>query len=143
MGKNDRFALWECDNDRRYSDHYVIKPHISKWDQSLQMRFFSPKNEYEVKSWTKLVNRVFVDSSGRKETFQLSKYTKLCSNHFKYGRLVEAAPYPTLFLKGYEDDVKFGVKRKASTSIKEPPARKIILQKDPAPRDQKIQREKE
>ena len=81
------------------------------------MRFFSPKSENEVKTWTKLVNRVFVDSSGRKETFHLSKYT------IKYGRPVEAAPNPTLFLKDYDDDAKVGLKRKALTSRKEPPAR--------------------
>ena len=45
MGKNDICAVWGCNNDRRYSDRYFIKPHISKWDQSLQMRFFSLKNE--------------------------------------------------------------------------------------------------
>ena len=44
MGKNDKCAVCGCDNDRRYSDRYVTKPHILKWDQSLQMRFFSPKN---------------------------------------------------------------------------------------------------
>ena len=98
MGKNDRCADGGCDNDCQYSDRYVIKPHISKWDQSLQMRFFSPKNENEVKTWTKLINRVFVDSSGKKKTFRVSKYTKICSNHFEYGRLVEAAPNATLFL---------------------------------------------
>ena len=86
------------------------------------MRFFSPKNENEVKTWTKLVNSVFVDSSGKKKTFQVSKYTKICSNHFEYDRLVEVAPNPTPFLKGYDDDAKVGVKRKAPISRKEPPA---------------------
>ena len=115
MGKNDRYAVWRCDNDRRYSNPYAIKPHISKWDQFLQMRFFFPKNENEVKTCTKLVNRVFVDSSGKKKTFQVSKYTKICLNHFEYGRPVEAAPNPILFLIGYDNDAKVGVKRKAST----------------------------
>ena len=90
--KSDRCVVWGCDNDRRYSDRYVIKPHISKWDQSLQIFFFSPKYENEVITWTKLINRVFVDSSGKKKTFQVRKYTKICSNHFEYGRPVEAAP---------------------------------------------------
>ena len=94
------------------------------------MHFFSPKNENEVKTWAKLINRVFVDSSGKKKTFQVSKCTKICSNHFEYGRPVEAAPNPTLFLKGYDDDAKAGVKRKAPTSRKEPPARKKILRKE-------------
>ena len=33
---------------------------------------FANKNENEVRTWTKLVNRVFVDSSGKKKTFQMS-----------------------------------------------------------------------
>ena len=53
--------------------------------------FFSPRNENEVKTWTKLVNRVFVDSFGKK-TLQVRKYTKICLNHFEYDRPVEAAP---------------------------------------------------
>ena len=107
------------------------------------MHFNSPKNENEAKTWTKLVNRVFVDSSGKKKTFQVNKYTKICSNHFEYGRPVEAAPNPTPFLKGYDNDPKVGVKRKAPTSRKEPPARKKILRKEPALETKKSQPEKE
>ena len=132
MRKCDRCAVWVCDNDRRYSDRDVIKPHISEWDQPLRMRFFSTKNENEVKTWRKLVNRVFVDSSRKKETFQVRKYTKIYSNHFRYGRSEEAAPNPFLFLKGYDDDAKVGVKRNAPLSREEPPARKKILRKKPA-----------
>ena len=109
----------------------------------MQMRFFSPKNENEVKTWTKLVNRVFVDSSGKKKTFQVSKYTKIFSNHFEYGRPIEVAPSPTLFPKGYDDDAKVGVKRKAPTSRIEPPARNKILRKEPALETKKSQPEKE
>lgn len=76
-------------------------------------------------------NRVFVDSSGRKKTFQMSKYTKICWSHFEYGRPVETAPYPTLFLKGYGDNVKVGIERKARTSSKESPARTETLRKKP------------
>ena len=45
------------------------------------------------------------------KTFQVGKYTKVCSNNFEYGRPVEAAPNPTLFLKGYDDDANVGVKK--------------------------------
>ena len=143
MGKNDRYTVWGCDNARQYLDRYVIKPHISKWDQSLQLLFFSPKNENEVKTWIKLVNRVSMESSGKKKTFQVNKYTKICSNHFEYGRPIEAAPNPTLFLKSYDDDAKVGVKRKARTARKEPPTRKKILSKEPALDTKKLQLEKE
>ena len=73
----------------------------------------------------------------------MSKYTKICSNHFEYGRPVETAPNPTLFLKGYDDDSKVGVKRKAPTSRKEPPARKKILRKEPVLEAKKSQPEEE
>ena len=96
------------------------------------MRLFSPKNENEVKIWTKLVNRVTVDSSGKKETSQVNKCTKICSNRFEYSRPVEAAPNTTLFLKGYDNDAKVGIKRKALTSRKESPASKKILRREPA-----------
>ena len=60
--------------------------------------------------WNKNLDKasVFVDSSGKIKTFQVSKYTKVCSNNFEYG---EAAPNPTLFLKGYDDDANVGVKK--------------------------------
>ena len=73
----------------------------------------------------------------------MSKYTKICSNHFEYGRPVEAASNSTLFLKGYDDDAKVAVKRKAPTSRKEPPTRKKILRKKPALETKKLQPEKE
>ena len=104
------------------------------------MRFFSPKNENQVKTWTKLVNGVFADWSGKKKTFQVSK---ICSNHFEYGRAVEAAPNHTFFLKGYHDDAMGGVKSKVPTSRKEPPVRKKILRKQPALETKKSQPEKE
>ena len=47
----------------------VMKPHISRWDQSFQMRFFSPKNENKVENWTKLLNRVVEYSSEKQKTF--------------------------------------------------------------------------
>ena len=73
----------------------------------------------------------------------MSKYTKICSNHFQYGRPVEAAPNSTLFLKSYDDDAKVGVKRKVPTSRKEPPTRKKLLRKEPALENKKLQPEKE
>ena len=78
-----------------------------------ETRFFSPKIQNEVKTLTRLKNRASLDhlAKKKKKTFQLRKCTKICSNHFEYGRPVEAAPNSNLFLKGY--DTKIGVKRKA------------------------------
>ena len=60
----------------------------------------------------------------------MSKYTKIRSNHFEYGRPVESAPNPTFFLKGYDNDAKVDVKRKVATSRKELPATKKSLRKE-------------
>ena len=51
-----------------------------------------PKEIWYAK-WTKVINR---------EGFSVSKHTRVCSNHFKYGQPREQEPHPTLFLKGYE-----------------------------------------
>ena len=110
----------------------VMKPHISRWDQPFQMCFFSPKNENKVETWTKLLNRVVEYSSGKQKKFLGSKHTKIYSNHFEYGRQVEAALNPLLFLKGYGGDDKFGVKIKVPTSRRDSPPRKKILRKEPA-----------
>ena len=104
--------------------------------------FFSPKIKNEVNTWTILVNRVFVDSSKKKKTFQVSKYTKICSSHFEDGMQVETAPNPILFFKGYDNNAKVGVKTKAPTSRKESPAKEKILKNEPALKTKKSQTEK-
>ena len=91
-----------------------------------------------MKTRTKLVNRVFVDSSGKKN--KVSKYTKICSNHFEYGRPIEATPNPTLFRKGYNDGAKFGVKRKSPNFME---AQKKMLKRKTALQTKKSQPEKE
>ena len=60
----EKMAVRGCGNDHRYFDRYVIERHILKLDQSLQMRFFVQKNKNKVKTWTKLINRIF-DSSAK------------------------------------------------------------------------------
>ena len=71
----------------------------------------------------------------------MRKCTKICSNHFEYGRPVEAAPNPKLFLKGY--DTKIGVKRKAQPSRKEQQPEKNLFGKKLASENKKSQPEKE
>ena len=71
----------------------------------------------------------------------MRKCTKICSNHFEYGRPVEAAPNPNLFLRGY--DTKIGVERKAQPSRKEPQPEKNLFGKKLASENKKSQPEKE
>ena len=89
-------------------------------------------NAFFLKTWTKLVNIVFVDSSEKKENIPIQQiHQDLFKPFLKYGRTVEAAPNPTLFLKGYDDDAEVVAKRTAPTSRKEPPDGKKILRKEP------------
>ena len=104
MGKNDRCAVWVCDNDHKYSNCSVIKPRISKWNQTSEILFFSRNNEIKIKTWTKMLNKVLADS-GKKNSFQVNKYTNVCSNYLRYGRPVELASHPILFFNGYDEAV--------------------------------------
>ena len=40
MGVNDRCAVGQCNNARKYPEKFVIKPHILAFDTSLQLRFW-------------------------------------------------------------------------------------------------------
>ncbi|XP_065055398.1 uncharacterized protein LOC135683924 [Rhopilema esculentum] len=91
MGKSDHCAVWGCDNDRRYPDKYVIKEHISAFDGCKHIRFWSCKEKF-FRTWSKLINR----------DLKVGKSTKVCSNHFQYGKPTDSCPHPTLFLKGYD-----------------------------------------
>ena len=56
-------------------------------------------------AWTRLLGR-----KGFKVT--VIKNTKVCSNHFKFGRPVESDPHPTLFMnKGYDREIVTGKKK--------------------------------
>ena len=43
----------------------------------------------------------------------MNKNTKVCSNHFQFGKPVDSHPHPTLFLKGYDRETEITRKRKA------------------------------
>ena len=102
MGKSDHCAVWGCDNDRRYPDKYVIKEHISAFDGCKHIRFWSCKEKF-FRTWSKLINREVIDkTSGKKTLLKVGKSTKVCSNHFQYGKPTDSCPHPTLFLKGYD-----------------------------------------
>ena len=101
MGKSDHCAVWGCDNDRRYPEKYVVKEHIAKFDGSLSMRFWSSKPQH-FNTWSKMINREVVGEGSKKRLFRVTKYTKVCSNHFVFGRPTDDYPHPMLFLRGYD-----------------------------------------
>ena len=81
-----------CDNDRRYPEKQIIKPHVGI------LRFYSPLNENDRKNWNKLINRL---------SFTAKMTSKVCSNHFSLGyRCKTTCRNPTLYMKGYEESIK-------------------------------------
>ena len=107
MGINDRCAVGTCKNARKYKDKYVIKPHISAYNNSLQLKFWRCSDPKLYPKWTAACNR---------KNFKFGKNNFICSNHFQYGKPTSVSPIPTLFLKGYNDDMETTPKRKAPTS---------------------------
>ena len=112
MGKSDHCAVWGCSNDRRFPQKYVTKEHISAFDGCQHIRFWSCKRKF-FGTWSKLINREVINkTSGKKSLFRVGKSTKVCSNHFQYGKPTDSYPHPTLFLKGYNDDGPSNPKRR-------------------------------
>ena len=74
MGKNSRYCVNPCNNDKHYPDKIKKRSHVvaMKWH-----RF--PKNEERRQEWIAMI------SKGR-ENFHPGKWTYLCSNHFRDGK---------------------------------------------------------
>ena len=104
MGKKDRCAVFGCSNDRRFPEKYVVKDHTSFFGGKPEVRFWSCKDPRQFSTWTRLLSR---------KRFKVNKNTKVCSNHFQFGKPVDSHPHPTLFLKGYDRETEITRKRKA------------------------------
>ena len=57
MGVNDRCAVGQCNNARKYPEKFVIKPHILAFDTSLQLRFWKCTDPKLYPKWTFACNR--------------------------------------------------------------------------------------
>ena len=78
---------------------YVIKPHISAYNNSLELKFWrcSDADPKLYPKWTRACNR---------KNFKFGKNNFICSNHFKYRKPTLVSPNPTLFLKyQYSEEV--------------------------------------
>ena len=118
MGVNDRCAVGQCNNARKYPEKFVIKPHILAFDTSLQLRFWKCTDPKLYPKWTFACNR---------NNFKFGKYNVVCSNHFEYGRPTDVSPVPTLYLKGYDDESSLAVKRKSPAKRSVPLKKSKIL----------------
>ena len=63
MPSDDHCAVRGCDNDQRYPEKQKILPHVGIF------RFYSPRNNNDVLSWARAINR---------DQFKLSMSTKVC-----------------------------------------------------------------
>ena len=111
------------ENDRKYPEKFVIKPHISAFDTSLQLRFWKCTDSKLYPKWTFACNR---------KNFKIGKYNVVCSNHFEYGRPTAVSPVPTLYLKGYDDESSLAVKRKSPAKRSAPLKKSKILNSSPS-----------
>ena len=113
MGKKDRCSVFGCNNDCRFPDKYVVKDHTIFFGGKPQVRFWSCKDPRQFSTWTSLLS-TWTRLLSRKR-FKVNKNTKVCSNHFQFGKPVDSHPHPTytLFLKGYDRETEITRKRKA------------------------------
>ena len=123
MGVNDRCAVGQCNNARKYPEKFVIKPHILAFDTSLQLRFWKCTDPKLYPKWTFACNR---------KNFKFGKYNVVCSNHFEYGRPTDVSHVPTLYLKGYDDESSLAVKRKSPAKRSVPLKKSKILNSSPS-----------
>ena len=63
-------------------------------DHVRSVKFHCCKNVKDFPRWKKLLGRADPE-------FRVTAHTKVCSNHFKYGRPTADDPHPSLYLKGY------------------------------------------
>jgi len=78
--KKDRYAMFRCNNDRRYPEQFVLKDHTSFLGGKPEIRFWTCKDLKKFKDWTRRLNR---------KNIEVKKNTKICSNHFEFGRPVD------------------------------------------------------
>ena len=90
-----------------------------------EVHFCSCKDPRHLATWTRLLSR---------EGFKVTKNTKVCLNHFKFGRSVGSHPLPTLSLTGYD-------RERVKTPIDRLPVQPIRTEKKKSDTDS-IQREK-
>ena len=76
MGVNDRCAVGKKNKAQKYPQKFLIKPHISACDTSLQLRVWKCTDPKLYPKWTFACNR---------KNFKFGKYNVVCSNHFEYG----------------------------------------------------------
>lgn len=109
MGGKDHCAVVGCSNNRNKPDKLVVKDHVGI------LRWHTPKTTQDINLWNKLIKR---------DKFQVTKNTKVCSNHFTAGYCSDVCRIPTLFMRGYNEEET--IKRKSpndSTSLVMSPKR--------------------
>ncbi|XP_057309315.1 uncharacterized protein LOC130647467 [Hydractinia symbiolongicarpus] len=110
MGGNDFCAVYGCSNCRSNKDKLIVKDHVGI------LRWHSPKTKADMQLWGKMMQR-----GGN---FKISMSTKVCSNHFTAGYCSDVCRIPTLYMKGYDQQLpkerQGAVKRSSSIDFETP-----------------------
>ncbi|XP_057310054.1 uncharacterized protein LOC130648051 [Hydractinia symbiolongicarpus] len=110
MGGNDFCAVYGCSNCRSNKDKLIVKDHVGI------LRWHSPKTKADMRIWGKMMQR-----GGN---FKISMSTKVCSNHFTAGYCSDVCRIPTLYMKGYDQQLpkerQGAVKRSSSIDFETP-----------------------
>ncbi|XP_038059230.1 uncharacterized protein LOC119730420 [Patiria miniata] len=80
-------AAASCVNNSKYRDRLIVMPHV------IELQFHKAHAEDYTK-WEKKLD---------KTDYRVSQYTRICSNHFKYGKPLAGSSVPTLYMRSYPD----------------------------------------
>ncbi|XP_076444136.1 uncharacterized protein LOC143282397 [Babylonia areolata] len=89
-------AVAGCINRSDSKDSWVVMPHVTG-----ELFFHSCQVPEQLPIWTKLINH------GQRKPRDLQPNASVCSNHFPLGYPSPRSPFPTLYLKGYDEDDEY------------------------------------
>lgn len=101
-------------NDKLFSYNvFAFHRYIYKAEKR-RIHFYCCSNSKLYNKWSQLINR---------KDLKVTKFTKVCSNHFSAGKPTKQYPLPNLYLKGYLSN-ESSTKKKPPTAQNEIPCKK-------------------
>ncbi|XP_013382294.1 uncharacterized protein LOC106153069 isoform X1 [Lingula anatina] len=80
-------SAFSCRNDRRYRKRCIVMPHV------MELQMHAPRPDEYLK-W-----QVKIDRLG----YTVNANTRICSNHFRYGKPLAGSRIPTMYLRCYPE----------------------------------------
>ena len=86
--------------------NYPILLSCFRWIKKDNVGFlrFHQRREKKFKLFSSLIKRKVIDSKGNWTEFEVTKNTRICSNHFQDGRPIDENPHPSLLMKRYDEN---------------------------------------